>query len=107
MALGGAGGYPLPIPASLPPGAPTTRGSHTFPCDPGLWPSLLLTQWFPIIWGKREGGHTLSSPSDTGVEEGEQQPLGGHDSPQKWRQGASLWLTLCWVSPSSPGWPWA
>lgn len=108
VALGGVGGGPLPIPApSLSPGAPTTCGSHTFHCDPGLWPSLLLTQWFPIIWGKREGGHTLSSPPDTGVEVGELQPLGGHDSPQKWRQGASLAESLLGFLPALPGWPGA
>lgn len=54
---------PLSQLASFPPGAPVTMAAHMSHCDPGLWPCLLLTQWFPIVWGKREGGHRSLLPT--------------------------------------------
>lgn len=32
-----------------------TMAAHMSHCDPELRPCLLLTQWFPTVWGKREG----------------------------------------------------
>lgn len=40
-----------------------TVAAHMSHCDPSLWLCLLLTQWFPIVWEKREGDHSSLLPT--------------------------------------------
>lgn len=63
------------------------------PGDPGLWPRLPLTQWFPIIWGKKEGEQSAPFPHPPlGLRKerrqggwGEQQPMVDMTHPRETR----------------------
>lgn len=60
--------------------------AHESHRDPGLWPCLLLTQRFPIIWGKQEGDHSPPQPGLTlGLRRGRREEAAA----APWRTGFS------------------